>query len=198
MKVKNLFVLVVVLLATASFARADIIGWSCQDDGDGAIDCVAAFNGAEPYVMSIEGDQYWGPGHMEGSFTTDTAVDPTVTMNTAIDNDTSFAWAGYQVNVYMDSTFTLSDAAVASPTDWTAAITQPTLVGGEYVGSILYQGGTPIDVNGTLEFGYKMSFSGSMGYNFCQEMTPVAVPEPTTLVLLSLAGLMGLAYRRRG
>ena len=44
----------------------------------------------------------------------------------------------------------------------------------------------------TLEFGYKISFLGSV--QFCQEMVPV--PDPATLSLLSLGGLALLRRKR--
>ncbi len=45
---------------------------------------------------------------MVGTIDTDTALDPTLTLSSAVNNDTAFAWIEYQVIVYMSvpSTFT--------------------------------------------------------------------------------------------
>ena len=185
MLIRRCAILTVVLVAVASVAHADIIGWDCADDGDGAIDCVASFDYGT-YELSIVGDQNWGPGHMLGSFTTDTALDPTVMMYNTIDNDTGFTWTGYQVNVSMDSTFTLSNAMVFTPGDWTTAITQPTWTGSEYRGVVDYSSGTPVADTETLTFAYNLSFDGATSFQFCQEMVPT--PEPTTLALLLIGG----------
>lgn len=185
----------IAFLAAASSAPAGITDAWCMDDGDGAIDCVATFD-FQSYEMSIVGDQFSSPGHMLGEFTTDTAEDPTVMMWNSIDNDTGFVWTGFQVNLKMDNLFTLSDALVYTPNDWTAALIQPTQVGADWIGSVVYSAGTPVAPTETLEFSYKMSFDGALSYQFCQEMMPV--PEPTTLALLLIGAACGLAaYRRK-
>jgi MYXO-CTERM domain-containing protein len=172
-------------------AQASITSWECANDGDGAINCVASWD-ANTYEMTITGAQSDTPGHMLGSFTTDTEEDPTVKMINAVDNDMWFDWTDYHINLYMSKTFTLSNAAVSDPNDWTVSVTQPSWNGTAYVGTIDYYAGTSVNIGDTIEFTYKMAFLGSI--SFTQEMIPT--PEPATLTLLALGGL-ALVRRRR-
>jgi hypothetical protein len=186
---------VLAVLFTASVAQADITSIDMANDGDGAINCLAdtSFTGSEGTV-DVTGDQFWGPGHMIGTITSDTALDPTLLMLNQIDNETGFAWTGYDVNIKMSSTFLISNVSVSNPADWTFTITQPTLQGSEYIGTISYVGGTAVQPLGTFDFGYAISFDGATSYQFCQEMVPV--PEPVTMSLLGLGGLVMLRRRK--
>ena len=200
---KRTFSLVVVAAALcwASVGRADIIGWNCDNDEDGAINCAVTdwdenVEGTSDYAMMIEGIQYWGPGHMNGVFTTDTELDPTVRVRNIVDNDTDFAWTGYHIDVAMNNPFTLDLAQVYAPTDWTASVTAPVQVGSQWVGQVDYTPGTAVAIGDSLDFGYRISFVGLKSYTYCQTMSPV--PEPGTMALL-LAGfaIAGLAIARR-
>jgi hypothetical protein len=191
---RTFLVIAVALFATA-VASADIVGIDIANDGDGAINSVATpvFAG-DSGTVTVMGDQFWAHGHMVGTITSDTALDPTLIMHNLIDNDTGVAWTSYQVNVKMSTVFTLSNDVAYDPSDWTSSITQPTLVGSEYIGSVLFTAGTPVGVGDTFEFGYRVSFDGATSYQFCQEMVPV--PEPATMGLLALGGLAVLRRRR--
>jgi hypothetical protein len=185
------------LLISLFFAgslQASIIGTpAIWDDNDGAVTCSGVTWDSVNSEFSIAGKQCWGPGHILGTITTDTPLDPTIKIINSIDNDTGFSWTDFQVDLSMNTTFTISNAAVTLPTGWTASVTQPTLVGGEYVGQIMYSGGTPVAVNDSLDFSYKMTFAGSTSYSYCQTLTPI--PEPVSMA--SLLGFAGLALLRR-
>jgi hypothetical protein len=179
---------VLVGLSLCSVGNASIIHVTAADDGDGAVVCTNNMFDAETDSLTLVGNQYWSPGHILGAITTDSAEDPTLTLQTAIDNDTAFAWTAFHVNVYMTNTFSISAATVYTPGDWTASITAPSWNGTEYQGSVDYYAGTPVGVGGTLDFSYKITFSGLTSYTFCQEM--IAVPEPGTLGLALMGGLL--------
>lgn len=173
--------------------KANITGVTYADDGDGAIVCpVYTWNGSVDELSApIYGDQYWGPAHVVGNITTDTAADPSLILGSAIDNDTSFAWTAYHVNVYMNNPFTLSALTVFNVPigDWAAAITQaPAWNGSQYEGQLDFTSGTPLAIGGELDFSYKISFTGATSYSFTQEMMPV--PEPGMFGFLAAGVLL--------
>jgi hypothetical protein len=205
-----------VVLAWACVAKADIMSWTCDNDHDGAINCVATGwnydQAADAYNLTVKGDQFWGPGHMLMDFTTDTAADPTINSIHAITNDTPVAWTGYLATVTIDAdtaltSYALSNQAVTLPGDWSATITQPLtyqgIVGGkyEYVGKIDFGAGTPIATGDELDFKYKITFAGATSYHTIEDLTPIPnfVPEPSMLVFLGIGavGLLGYIKRRR-
>ena len=149
--------------------------------------------------IGIDGYQT-GPAQMGGTITTSDALDPTLTIANAIDNDSSFAWTEYLVSVSMNTSFTILSAGVSVPSGWTAGITQPGApVGGIYTGTIDYLGGTPVAIapapNSELDFTYQVMFSGATSYSLTESVTPV--PEPASFSLLVLGG-RALARHRQG
>ncbi|HTS17104.1 MAG TPA: hypothetical protein VMP11_05990 [Verrucomicrobiae bacterium] len=191
-------------LLLSSTARASVTGASWWDDWDGALVCSGTNWNAATGVLSMSGNQYWGPGHMVGTIDTSGPEDPMITLASGIENDTNFTWTSYIVNVYMSSTFTLTNAAVTLPIDWTIAGTvEPSspLVSGPYAGdyeaSLTLAAGTPVAVGDELDFQYQLKFSGSSHFAFTQEVIPV--PEPGAIEFATLGGLMlaPLAFARR-
>jgi hypothetical protein len=203
MKTKVFVVFVLAFAGYCANSRATITNAFWNNDGDGAINCqqVGSFNGT---TLSMAGDQCWGPGHMLGTVQTDSPQDPTLYLGSSVNNDTSFAWTSYQVNVVMPVDFSFVANAIfpnvenyppSGPSDWTvASVIAPTLqatgiYAGDYEGTINLTGGTPIPI-GTqqadeLDFGYGITFAGSTDYSFTQEMIPMGVPEPGDLGLAS-------------
>ncbi len=76
MRSYHALITIVVLLLTP-FASADITGWNCDDDGDGAIvmntptwTAVPGEEGQYQYFLTMSGTQYSYPAHVEGDFAT--------------------------------------------------------------------------------------------------------------------------------
>jgi len=204
------------VLAWACAAKATILDWNCNNDGDGAINCAQTgwwWNaGAGEWDLDIRGNQFKTPGHMLMDFTTDSGLDPTIKAANFVTNDTApyFTWTGYQVDLtlYTDTALTSSSilsAAVTSPGDWLPpAITQPTggaisptVIDGktfnyEYTGAIGFEGGTAIGFGGELDFNYKLTFAGATNYYAVQGMTPIPEPASIALVLSGLAALLAM------
>lgn len=198
------YLAVAAVLAASTCAFGEITAWNCSDDGDGAIvmnDALTTFvqDGPTEYTLSLVGAQYDYPAHVEGDFTTDSPEDPSVWIIQTVENFTDFDWTDYHVIIGMNQEFTIDNAM--GPSGWTIDIIQP--VPGEqpnnngpgYVGIIdyFYGGpGTEILIGESGDFGFRISFLGSV--DFCTEQIPT--PEPTTLSLL-VAGSLLLVRRRR-
>jgi len=194
---KVLICVVLAVLTMALSAKADITDWNCADDGDGAIvmDTPTWGESGGEYTLAMNGTQYWHPAHVEGDFTTDTPTDPIVWIIETVDNQTSFDWTDYHIDIGMDKTFSIT--SVIAPLGWTYVVTAPqegldlpgdTPHGTGWVGSVDYYyggSGTEIAIGDSGDFGLKVSFVGSVA--FCTEQVPT--PEPTTLALLSVGAL---------
>jgi len=186
---------VLALLAATPFAGASIIGAEAADDGDGAVVCVATWDG-DTSTMNVDGVQNWWPGHVLGTVTTDTELDPIMWVRNTITNSADvlpLVWTDFHINLSMNKTYTFL-AATTLPS-WTANYTQPTYDSGtgKWIGQVDYvmgSGGSSVNVGDDGQFDYRISFLGSIAY--CQEMIPT--PEPGSLLLLSLGGLL---IRRR-
>ncbi|MCY2926374.1 MAG: PEP-CTERM sorting domain-containing protein [Planctomycetota bacterium] len=198
-------VLVGVVVSLASPAWASITGVTAVADTDGALFCYAPTWSPtqEGALLNLSGCQYSGPGQILGTVVTDNDLDPTIHFTNAIDNDTAYSWTSYQVNVYMNKTFTLSDVAVTVPGSWSVSgvvqplLTSSTIYDGDgnvwaFAGTMSFVGGTPIAPTGAITFDYKATFAG--GALFSQEMTPI--PEPVTMGMLAMGGLAMLRNRR--
>jgi hypothetical protein len=186
------------LLAVSAYAGGNVTNIQASADGDGNIVC-PVYTWSYSSVANIYGDQYGAPGHIIFDITSDTEQDPTLTLNNVIDNDTGFSWAGYQVLIYMNKTFTIPTAPLLNgPAGWGMISYTPsaTFNGTEWVGQIDFSGTPPIGPGGQIDFTYQLAFAGSV--RFTQELVPIAVPEPAACTLLLGGGLLaGLLARRQ-
>jgi hypothetical protein len=201
MKKKLLVAFLVAFLAIPSLVNAKIIGWNCADDGDGAIVMgTPTWSEGDPceYTLSMSGVQNRYPAHVQGDFTTNSELDPKVLIDETVDNNTTFAWTGYQIDIGMTKTFTISN--IITPDGWEYEITQPVSgmpipTGGTgWLGTVDYYASNPsyaIAIGDEGEFGFKITFTGSVA--FCTEQVPT--PEPATMTLLCI-GALALTRRR--
>ncbi len=192
--------MVILFLSVGGVASATIIGVNADDDGDGAIVATATWD-APSSTINVSGVQNWSPGHIAGTITTDTELDPTVWIVESIDNETSYTWTDYHISIGMDKPFSI--VGVVAPPDWTWNITPPAdgrqlpnqLPGTlGWVGMVDYFAGTTIAPGQSGQFGIVVSFSGTV--QFCTAQNPTYVPEPATLAMLGLGSLLLLRKRR--
>ena len=184
-----------VVLSFCSTSHAAITNVTYASDNDGAFNCTPwTWTGwtTDPLSVSVSGDQYWAPGHLLLNVLTTGAEDPTLNINNSINNDTSFAWTEFTVNLTMAVPFTLSNVGVTVPGSWGVVSYDATAnpVGPNYVATVVYDTGAaiPNDGTSTIDFGYSVHFSGSPSYTITQEMIPV--PEPGTLGLVGVGALL--------
>jgi hypothetical protein len=187
------------LLSWGAACQADIIGNTLADDGDGVLTCnTYGFEsiGPQEFKINIDGvHKKFATGDILGDILADSEVDPKLTLDHEIDNDTDRPWTDYHAVITMSKTFFIDNVTVANA-GWTYVVSQPVLVGSDWVGTVDYYSGTPVAIGGTLDFAYRMTYLGSTSFH--EELTPtsVGVPEPGTLMLLA-GGLIGLVFARR-
>lgn len=196
------------VLICCSISSANITNVNYASDGDGVIACTPYtlnYNQSEVTLPTVYGDYTnnltggFDPGHIIFNIAADSVDDPTLKISNSIENDSTFAWTQFTVNLYMGVQFTVTNTTI--PASWSLAspLTQTaTFNGTQWEATVLYQGGPaiPNDNISTIDFGYWVKFTGSPAYTITQEMIPV--PEPSTLILLATGLLMGgLVIRRR-
>jgi len=136
---------------------------------------------------------YDRPATINVAFMTDEERDPSVWIIKRVENDTTFAWTGYTVEIGLDRLFQIDGAS--APTGWDYTITQPVLIGSNYVGTVSYEYGGPgteINVGDWADFGVGVSFEGDV--NFCINQVPV--PEPGSLLLMASAAMIAVGRMR--
>ncbi len=196
-----LITIALLLFSPYASATMTIIGATCADDGDGALVTNCTWDQITS-TMNISGVQNWYPGHLEGSFTTDVEVDPTVWVVESIENQTNLTWTDYHIDIGMNKGFSI--VGVVAPPDWTWAITPPT--GGQqlpnqppgtlgWVGKLDYYAGTPIAIGGTGTFGFVVTFFGSVEFYTAQVPTGT-IPAPGAILLGSI-GIGCISWLRR-
>src|SRR5690348_12781063 len=70
-------------------------------------------------TVDMDAYQYGGHGLMGGTITTDSGGATSLVLNGTVDNDTTFSWTGYNITLYMNRAFTLSNVGAGPiPPGW--------------------------------------------------------------------------------
>jgi hypothetical protein len=186
------------ILGTAAVAQADIIDAYCTADEEAIVmegwswQWFEEESTARMWVYEV---QKLPVGRPYPSFIADSDLDPYAYIIKEVENDTTFDWTDYHIDLILNKTFEI--VSVGQPVGWvTPVVTQPTEVEpGVWVGAVDYYYGGPgteILIGGTATYDVKVSFAGTA--NFTVEQVPT--PEPATVGLLAL-GTLTLLRRRR-
>jgi hypothetical protein len=184
-------ILVVVLAATASLASAGVIVSAEAVAADPTVTVVDSKWDAPTESLYITENVSGQPATVLATFTA--IGDPSAWIRKRVDNNTAFAWAGYIIDIKMLQSFTID--SVIPMANWTGVAT-PVLPDGEgyYAATVNFTTETPgsyVTIGSTGQFNVRVTFPGTAEFGITQ--TPVA-PEPISLALLALGGLM---IRRR-
>jgi len=208
MRVSTISVTILMALAICPVSRANITNVNWSSDSNFICPDRPWKGSTNNLTLPIQGSQVGGPGNLYGNVLTDTPTDPTLTLGTSDENNTTFAWTGYYLNIFLPVTFTLSNVSVDNwdngdandVHDWTVnLLAAPFYNGSSYEAEIEFLSGTPVPNDGSeLDFGYTVHFSGASQYSLTQQMMPV--PEPATVGLVGVSLLLGawtMARRRQ-
>jgi hypothetical protein len=189
---KRILILLGLASLTTFISNASITNVTAY--GGSAVDCYIYTFSTTSDLFSMQSHQY-ASGKIWGNILTDSAEDPTLTLQNTIDNQTSFAWTAYHVDVTMNNPFTIASPSILN-TGWTIGTpVQPVWNGTAYVGQLDFFAGTPVAIGQIISFSYQIVFSGATSFNFTESLTPV--PEPASFTLVMAGGLL-LAASRMG
>ena len=209
MKRHILFLAAVATFTWCSNSYASITnGWWYTGDETSLYCNVSSWSGG---MLSMSGTQYGSSATMVGGVQTTSESDPTLTLSSAVNNDTGGAWIAYQVNVIMSIPFSFvtpgptvgtpnPSGAVDNPPidDWMVSmVVAPSLqvsgpYAGMYEGTLDYSSGTPVGIGDELDYLFSIQFSGATSYTFTEQVIPTIteVPEPGALALAGIGGLL--------
>jgi hypothetical protein len=183
---------VLVIAAAGSPASAGVVGTA--EPGPGGALTLNNWQwiqlDVDTYILDLDETLHAVPASVQGDILAD--GDPKVWIRKSVENDTSFAWGAYHIDIRMPVTFDILD--LMAPPNWTWNEPTPAVLlpSGKWQASVDYLGGAPIPMGEFGDFGVLVSFEGSVDY--CVDQIPIA-PEPASLLLLAAAA--GLLLRRK-
>jgi hypothetical protein len=201
MKKPTYSLVVAATFAFCSFANANITSTDFWNTDNNMQNCQWSYplKGGVPSA-SMLGYQY-GVAGITGNVGTDTTTDPILYRGDDIFNDTTNAWSDYHLTITLATNFTIS-AVQLFTADW--YFTQGGLVqnGNQYTEALDFYANAPADaiqLGSDLNFSYKLTFSGLTQYTITETLAPSYVPEPGSVALATLGGLVfgGMMLRKR-
>ena len=164
---RGILFIVLAIFVCCSSSYANLTNVTYADDGDGAFVCTPwSWSGnASDLAVGVYGDAYWAPGHVLFNVDTTGPEDPTLKISNSIENDSTFAWTKFTVNIYMATNFSLSNVTVTNPASWSVVSydASSTWNGSQYVATVVYNTGPaiPNDYVSTIDFGYWVQYAAS-------------------------------------
>jgi hypothetical protein len=187
------FLIALLLVLSVTLTRASITNAWLYENGDGRMACTYTWSPGSP--LALVGTQYsTASAGLWGGVATDTPTDPTLALSESINNDTGVAWTDYHAVITMGKFFSFSSITVTNA-GWSYSIEPFTTVGTNTIGTIDFFSGTPVAPGGELGISFNLTFIGAVNFN--ETLTPSFVPEPATMGLATVGGLLLFITRSR-
>jgi hypothetical protein len=176
---------VLAIAAAGPLASAAVVGTAQQGSGLTLNNWVWTQIDTDTYLLELDETVHGVPASVTGDITAD--GDPRVWIRKSVENDTTFAWGYYHIDICMPVTFDILQ--ITDPDTWSHLEPGPAVLqeNGRWLASVDFQGGDPIAIGEWGEFGILVSFAGTVDY--CVSQVPIA-PEPASLLLLAVGGLL--------
>ena len=189
-----------VLFALSAPAQAGFVADSC----DVVFEDEATHTHTVTFEYDVGGDPALAMLAIDEGSVTQTGPDPSLTcdglmtgaavmwMTVDVVNDSPVAWTGWMLELAQAGTATFSDAMGQEPS---SSQFQTYAMSGdkktvEYFAPLEVAVGDPLH----LEFYVSVPFDGTGAFSFCLTQTPI--PEPATMVMLALGGIVAMRRRR--
>ncbi len=129
-------------------------------------------------------ENLWEIGSVGFTVSGDLELDPIFYITKAVENTTGIEWIGYELTLDLlgDATFT----GIAASDVFT--------LGSQSSYEIVFEGPDSLPNGGTVTFDLDILVPDSGPFSFTLTQTPILIPEPTTIALLS-AGMLFLKRR---